>query len=370
MEASELAAWLDRLTFSDRTEAQVTRLVVGAVSEWGRSKGWRVYPRAASVVPLPPPYEQRHSVVDVGFARADGPPVVVEVDHADRRRTLDKLAAEATAGRLALWVRWGTGRFATPPDGVHLVPLRATPRTPLGGGGRLWSRAPEAERPAPEHSDAPPAAWTATALDQRPDRPAVAQRPDRPAPAHSDAPAGAWTEAILDPEPEVDLEPAADPEPEVGLEPSADSEPAVEAEPVGESAPAGDVEPAGDADVDLVLRAYAAFAAGDIAGAVRDLHPDVEWIEPDEFPNGGRHVGPAAVARYLQASHDDWLELHSEPAATRRGDRIVVVHRVHGVVQDLSIRDVTVADVFTVVDGRVVHMQAYADPAAAAPQVP
>ncbi|WP_238016399.1 nuclear transport factor 2 family protein [Dactylosporangium sp. AC04546] len=318
MEAAQLASWLDRLTFSDCTDARVTRLVITAVEDWGRSLGWRVYPRAASVVPLPPPYEQRRSVVDVGFARADGSPVVVEIDHADRRRTLDKLAAEAAAGRLALWVRWGSGRFATPPDGVHLVALRATSRTPLGGGERLWSRTPEADRPAPEHSDATPAAWTATALDQGRDR------PDRPAPAHSDAPAGAWTEALLDP------------------------------------------EPAADADVELVLRAYAAFAAGDIAGAVRDLHPDVEWIEPDEFPNGGRHVGPAAVARYLQASYDDWLELHSEPSATRRGDRIVVVHHVHGVVQDLSIRDVTVADVFTVADGRVVRMQAYADPATAA----
>ncbi|GGM24499.1 nuclear transport factor 2 family protein [Dactylosporangium sucinum] len=351
MEASALAAHLDRLTFSDRTEAQVTRLVVAAVEEWGRSRGWRVYPRAASVVPLPPPYEQRHSVVDVGFARTDGSPVVVEVDHADRRRTLDKLAAEAAAGRTALWVRWGTGRFATPPDGVHLVPLRATHRTPLGGGERLWSRAPEADRPAPAHSAAPAAAWSTTALvpgsgqrsDQRSDRRSD-QGPGRPAPAHSAAPSGTWMEEALDAEPELPAVLHAEPElPAV-----------VRAEPA----------PAAAADVELVLRAYAAFVAGDIAGAVRDLHPDVEWIEPDEFPNGGRHVGPAAVARYLQASYDDWLELHSEPTATRRGGRVVVVHRVHGVVQDLSIRDVTVADVFTVRDGRIVHMQAYADPSA------
>jgi ketosteroid isomerase-like protein len=86
-----------------------------------------------------------------------------------------------------------------------------------------------------------------------------------------------------------------------------------------------DLNPSGadDIDVAMVLAAHAAFAKGDIDAAVANLHPDVEWIEPDEFPNGGRHVGPAAVANYLRQSHD----------------------------------------VFTVEDGLVTHLQAYADPA-------
>ncbi|GAA0725579.1 nuclear transport factor 2 family protein [Dactylosporangium roseum] len=279
--AGALAAHLDRLTFTDRTADQVTELILDAVAGWGRARGWRVYRRAASVVPLPPPYESRRSVVDVGCARTDGPPVVVEVDHSDRRRTLEKLAAEAAAGRVALWVRWGAGRFATPPAPVRLVPCRVTSRTALQGRGRVFSRPANTERPAPAHSSV----------------------------------AGGFTVEVMDP------------------------------------------------DVELVLRAYAAFAAGDIEGAVRDLHPAVEWIEPDEFPNGGRHVGPAAVARYLRASYDGWLELHSEPSATRRGDRIVVVHRVHGVLRDLSVHEATVVDVFTVAGGKVVRMTAYADPA-------
>jgi ketosteroid isomerase-like protein len=60
-----------------------------------------------------------------------------------------------------------------------------------------------------------------------------------------------------------------------------------------------------------------------------------------------------------------WAELTSEPTAHRRGDTIVVVHRVHGRLVDGSAHDVTVADVFTVSDGRVVRMTAYADPAEA-----
>ncbi|TDV53854.1 nuclear transport factor 2 family protein [Actinophytocola oryzae] len=118
-----------------------------------------------------------------------------------------------------------------------------------------------------------------------------------------------------------------------------------------------------DPDMRLVLDSYAAYARGDIEAAVAPLHDDVEWIEPDSFPNGGARRGPGAVADYLRASHAAWRELVSTPTASRRGGDIVVVHHVEGVLADGSPHSVTVADVFTVVDGRVVRMVAYADPA-------
>jgi len=118
-------------------------------------------------------------------------------------------------------------------------------------------------------------------------------------------------------------------------------------------------------DVAMVLNAYAAYARGDIDGAVVGLHPDVEWIEPDEFPNGGRRHGPASVAEYLRSSRAMWADLVSEASAVRRGDDIVIIHHVSGRMNDGSARDVTVADVFSVRDGQVVKMRAYADPAEA-----
>jgi ketosteroid isomerase-like protein len=120
-----------------------------------------------------------------------------------------------------------------------------------------------------------------------------------------------------------------------------------------------------DPEAAAVLAAYAAFARGDIDLAVAGLHPQVEWIEPEEFPYGGRRVGPAAVADYLRRSRSMWDDLVSEPTAHRRGDDIVVVHHVHGHLADGTFRDATVADVFTLRDGMVVRMQAYADPAQA-----
>ena len=118
-----------------------------------------------------------------------------------------------------------------------------------------------------------------------------------------------------------------------------------------------------DADIAVVEAAYRAYAAGDIYEAVRHLHPNVEWIEPDEFPNGGRRFGPTQVFDYLHASYSSWRELHSTPTVTRRGDRIVAIHHVEGVMNDGTRHEMTVADVFTLRDGQVVHMQAYADPA-------
>jgi hypothetical protein len=155
----DLAAWLDKLTFADRPADEVTALVIAAITEWATAQGWRVYHRAPSVVRLPPPYDAQHSVIDVACARPTGPPVVIEVDRTDRQRTLDKLRAEAEAGRVAIWVRWGTGKFATPPPPVQLVTLAVTMRN------RRYSRKPVRELPPPEHSTTVTEATPVSLLD-------------------------------------------------------------------------------------------------------------------------------------------------------------------------------------------------------------
>jgi hypothetical protein len=142
--AASLAAWLDRVTFTDLTTEQVTVRLIDEVAGWAEAQGWRVYRRAPSVVPLPPPMQRQYSVLDVACARADGPPLAIEIDHTDRRRTIEKLLAEAQAGRIAIWLRWGPGRFTAPPAPVHMVTCEVTRRA------KLFTRMPE--RPAPAHS--------------------------------------------------------------------------------------------------------------------------------------------------------------------------------------------------------------------------
>jgi hypothetical protein len=143
---ASLTAWLDRVTFADLTIDQVTARLVDEVVAWGRAQQWRVYRRPPSVLPLPPPLDGRHSVLDVGCARPDGSALAIEIDHTDRGRTVTKLLAEAEAGRLPIWVRWGPGRFREPPPPVRMVAC------PVSRHGGLYSRMPE--RPAPSHSAA------------------------------------------------------------------------------------------------------------------------------------------------------------------------------------------------------------------------
>ncbi len=59
--------------------------------------------------------------------------------------------------------------------------------------------------------------------------------------------------------------------------------------------------------------AYAAFNRGDIEATVEQLDPQIEWIEPSEFPGGGTYHGRDEVKRYLTQSFAAWAEARSEP---------------------------------------------------------
>jgi ketosteroid isomerase-like protein len=120
--------------------------------------------------------------------------------------------------------------------------------------------------------------------------------------------------------------------------------------------------PDADPEVEVVLAACEAFARGDLAAATQGHDPEVEWIEPIDFPGGGRRVGPAAVAEYLEASRSGWKHLTSEPTATRVGPEIVVVHKVRGNLLDGTPREAEVADVFRFREGRIARMRAYEAP--------
>ncbi|MEU4619770.1 hypothetical protein AB0G04_07310 [Actinoplanes sp. NPDC023801] len=144
--ARSLTEWLDQLTFAELPEADAAARIADSVQRWAQWQGWRVYRRAPSVFPLPPPL-RGNSVIDVACARPGAPPLAIEIDRTDRQRTVDKLLAEAAAGRVALWVRWGVGPFPPPPLPVHLVVREAARRA---GRWHTVSAAP----PAPRHSGA------------------------------------------------------------------------------------------------------------------------------------------------------------------------------------------------------------------------
>lgn len=150
--AASLESWIDAVTFTELDVEAVTTLLISSIVEWATAQGWRAYRRAPSVVPLPPPFEHRRSCVDVGCARPQGAPLVVEVDRTDRRRTVEKLLAEAAAGRVALWVRWGDCEIVPPGPPIVTIACRVSTRRGSAGRGRVFSRLPERELSAPPHT--------------------------------------------------------------------------------------------------------------------------------------------------------------------------------------------------------------------------
>ena len=124
-----------------------------------------------------------------------------------------------------------------------------------------------------------------------------------------------------------------------------------------------DVSPDMEHVVTALLGAYAAFNRGDMTAAVEPLDAQIEWTEPAEFPRGGTYHGRDDVKQYLTQSRAAWAEVNSEPKRfIIAGNRIVVF--VHARVRPKGSNHwqaVSLADVYTVRNGRVVEMQAFAD---------
>lgn len=105
----------------------------------------------------------------------------------------------------------------------------------------------------------------------------------------------------------------------------------------------------------LLRRAYDAFNARDIDGALALMHPEVDWPNGME---GGREHGRAAVRDYWTRQFG-MIESRVEPTAfTPEGERIRV--DVHQVVRDLQgslLSDGHVQHVYSFRDGLVSHME-------------
>jgi ketosteroid isomerase-like protein len=117
-------------------------------------------------------------------------------------------------------------------------------------------------------------------------------------------------------------------------------------------------------NVELIRRAYDAYARGDLAVMLEVVDPDLEWTYLDpglEDPQPqichGRHELEAALARQAERGLRAQLE-----EAVGHGDRVMVVVRTPGVdayrVRQADDRNF---DVFTVRDGRVVALRACRD---------
>jgi len=120
------------------------------------------------------------------------------------------------------------------------------------------------------------------------------------------------------------------------------------------------------ANVDLVRAIYDAFAAGDIAGVLGRMRPDIVWNEAENFPYADRnpYLGPDAVLHGVFArigAEWDGFEAVAEELIDG-GDTVVALGRYRGACKATGQAiDAQLAHVWRIEGGRAASFQQYAD---------
>ena len=87
-------------------------------------------------------------------------------------------------------------------------------------------------------------------------------------------------------------------------------------------------------NVELARRAYDAYRGGDLAEALRNLDPNVEWYTPPgerELDLDPVYRGPDGVATGIKAWADSWENYEANPVEfIDAGDQVVVVLHQRG----------------------------------------
>lgn len=120
------------------------------------------------------------------------------------------------------------------------------------------------------------------------------------------------------------------------------------------------------ANVELVRGIYDAFAAGDVAGVLGRMSPDIVWNEAEHFPyaDGNPYVGPEAVLNGVFARCiGEWDGFGVEiDEILDAGETVVALGRYVGTYKATGRAQRTqLVHVWRVADGKVVGFQQYAD---------
>lgn len=114
----------------------------------------------------------------------------------------------------------------------------------------------------------------------------------------------------------------------------------------------------------IVQSLYEAFAARDRDRILEIFDPEIEWIQNEGFPGGGRHVGAEAVLNDVFAKFrvdwetwqvvvDRWLDA---------GEAIVALGEYHGTHKATGrSMKAAFAHVYWIRSGRIVRFEQYAD---------
>lgn len=127
-----------------------------------------------------------------------------------------------------------------------------------------------------------------------------------------------------------------------------------------------DVEPAPEAEQELIERLFAAFNRRDSEGIVELCDEQMEFFPVGTAEEVGRtapYVGPAGLTEYLLDVDCAWDELLTNPKVIERHGRSLLVRgRVYARSRALGIRDMPVAWIWDLADGKVVRGEVFRDP--------
>ncbi|HEX8526377.1 nuclear transport factor 2 family protein [Allosphingosinicella sp.] len=121
-----------------------------------------------------------------------------------------------------------------------------------------------------------------------------------------------------------------------------------------------------DESVAVVRAIYDAFAAGDVAGVVSRMSPDIVWNEAENFPyaDGNPYRGPDAILGGVFARlGGEWDGFAAVPEEfLGAGDTAVVLGRYRGTHKATGrSMDAQFAHVWRVADGKAERFQQYTD---------
>jgi serine phosphatase RsbU (regulator of sigma subunit)/ketosteroid isomerase-like protein len=125
-------------------------------------------------------------------------------------------------------------------------------------------------------------------------------------------------------------------------------------------------EPAPEAEQDLIERLYAAFNRRDLEEIVELCDERMGFFPfgtAEEIGRTAPYVGPTGLAEYLSDVDRAWDELLINPKVVERhGNSLLVRGRVYARSRALGIRDMPVAWIWDVAEGKVVRGEVFRDP--------
>lgn len=116
-------------------------------------------------------------------------------------------------------------------------------------------------------------------------------------------------------------------------------------------------------ETEALRQAYADLNRNNLEGFAEIFDPQIERIEPPEFPLGGAYHGLEAVKAHVSQGRSTWAEGSCEPTRfVAAGDKIVVFVQIR-----VRLKDKTdwiegrIADVYTWRNGKVIQFRTFGD---------